>query len=104
MTVAGPSAGPHQNIAAECASGCLGPTRSQAVRASRARELKTGVRMISSSLPLHPLSRSRLTPQSRSFASFCRMILSLLLALTQQPIDGLDAYVAQAMKDWRVPG
>src|SRR5262245_63272364 len=33
------------------------------------------------------------------------MIFPLLLALAQQqPIDGLDAYVAQAMKDWRVPG
>lgn len=33
------------------------------------------------------------------------MILPLLLALVQQsPTDGLDAYIAQAVKDWRVPG
>src|SRR5438093_3271009 len=33
------------------------------------------------------------------------MILPLLLLLTQQqPLAGLDPYIAQAMKDWRVPG
>src|SRR2546427_2641075 len=33
------------------------------------------------------------------------MILPLLLVLTQQPpLAGLDPYIAQAMKDWRVPG
>src|SRR6185436_8292812 len=33
------------------------------------------------------------------------MILPLLLALTQQqPLQGLDAYVAKTMADWRVPG
>ena len=33
------------------------------------------------------------------------MILPLLLVLAQhQPLTGLDAYVTQAMKDWRVPG
>jgi CubicO group peptidase (beta-lactamase class C family) len=33
-------------------------------------------------------------------------ILPLLLVLTQQPqaLNGFDAYVSQAMKDWRVPG
>src|SRR3989454_1829899 len=32
-------------------------------------------------------------------------ILPLLLVLAQQqPLNGLDAYVTQAMKDWRVPG
>ena len=31
-------------------------------------------------------------------------ILLLAFSLVQQPTDGLDAYVAQAMKDWRVPG
>lgn len=33
------------------------------------------------------------------------MILPLLLVLAQQqPLKGLDAYVSQAMRDWRVPG
>jgi CubicO group peptidase (beta-lactamase class C family) len=33
------------------------------------------------------------------------MMLPLLLALTQQqPLQGLDAYVAKAMAEWRVPG
>src|SRR6185437_1913596 len=33
------------------------------------------------------------------------MILPLLLVLAQQqPLRGLDAYVAKAMADWRVPG
>src|SRR5213594_4291795 len=33
------------------------------------------------------------------------MILPLLLVLTQHPpLSGLDPYIAQAMKDWRVPG
>ena len=33
------------------------------------------------------------------------MILPLLLVLTQQPpLAGLDPYIAQAIKDWRVPG
>src|SRR5256714_15100999 len=34
------------------------------------------------------------------------MILSLLLVLAQQqtPLSGLDPYITQAMRDWRVPG
>jgi len=33
------------------------------------------------------------------------MILPLLVVLAQQrPLQGLDAYVSQAMRDWRVPG
>src|SRR5213075_1168207 len=37
--------------------------------------------------------------------AYVTMILPLLLALAQQqPLDGFDAYVSQAMKDWRVPG
>ena len=32
-------------------------------------------------------------------------LLPLLFALTQQqPLSGLDSYITQAMKDWRVPG
>ena len=33
-------------------------------------------------------------------------ILPLLLVLAQQqsPLNGFDTYVAQAVKDWRVPG
>ena len=34
------------------------------------------------------------------------MILPLLLVLAQQqsPLAGLDPYITQAVKDWRVPG
>ena len=31
-------------------------------------------------------------------------LLPLLLALTQQPLAGFDAYAAKALRDWRVPG
>ena len=32
------------------------------------------------------------------------MILSLLVVLAQQPLNGFDAYAQRALRDWRVPG
>src|SRR6266487_1010424 len=44
--------------------------------------------------------------ESRSEGNFVAMnLLPLLLVLAQQqPLAGLDPYIAQAIKDWRVPG